>query len=143
MDLEQYSELIPWINFGVMVVSTVLMFYFYMRSSSPAQLEKKIGSIAYKKSGQYRVIASIFEMIIIATYVIYYFYPLSLPIPQTFPWSFWISFAVAVIIGVPSGYIMYRGVVDAGVEGTMPKKKGQLFCLHASKQATANWTFGC
>ena len=127
MDFEQYSELIPWINFGVMVISTILMTYFYIRSASPAQLEKKIGSMAYRKSGQYRVIASVFEMIIIATYVIYYFYPMPIPIPQTFPWSYWISFAVALIIGIPSGYVMYQGVLAAGVEGTMPQKKGQLF----------------
>ena len=127
MDIEQYSDLIPWINFGVMVISTILMWIFYLRSARPAQLEKEIGSQAYQKSGQYRVIASVFELIVIATYVIYYFYPLPIPIPQTFPWPYWISLAVAVVIGVPSGYVMYRGVVDAGVEGTMPKKNSKLF----------------
>jgi protein-S-isoprenylcysteine O-methyltransferase Ste14 len=127
MDIEQYSELIPWINFGVMVISTILMTFFYLRSARPAQLEKQIGPVAYQKCGQYRVIASIFEMVIIATYVIYYFYPLPIPIPQTFPWPHWISLLVAVAIGVPSGYVMYKGVLAAGVEGTMPKKKGQLF----------------
>ena len=127
MDIEQYSELIPWLNFGAMVISTILMTYFYIRSAGPAQLEEKIGSGAYRKSGQYRVIASVFEMIIIATYVIYYFYPLPVPIPQTFPWPYWLSLLIAVIIGVPSGYVMYRGVVDAGVEGTMPQKNSKLF----------------
>ena len=124
---DQMSALIPWINVGAMVLSTILMTYFYLRSARPAQLEKEIGSIAYKKCGQYRVIASVFEMIIIGTYIVYYFFPLPIPIPQTFPWPYWISIAVAVIIGVPSGYVMYRGVLDAGVEGTMPRKSQKLF----------------
>ncbi len=127
MDIEAYSVLIPWLNFGVMVISTILMTYFYIRSAGPAQLEKKIGTGAYKKCGQFRIIASVFEMIIIGTYVIYYFYPLPLPIPQTFPWSYWVSIAIAVIIGLPSGYVMYQGVLAAGEAGMIPKKNQKLF----------------
>ena len=54
MDDSQLKELIPWINIGILLLSTVMMFYFYMRSTSPAQLEKKIGEIAYEKCGRYR-----------------------------------------------------------------------------------------
>lgn len=127
MDNIQWNELIPWLNLGVMVVSSLLMFYFYMQSSRPAQLEKKIGEVAYRKCGRYRVIASAFELIVIGTYVVYYNYPLPLPIPSTFPWPYWLSVAGALIIGIPSGYIMLQGVVDAGEEGMLPKKKGKLF----------------
>ena len=45
MNSTQYTELIPWVNFGVLIISTLLMFYFYMRSASPAQLEKKTGLV--------------------------------------------------------------------------------------------------
>jgi protein-S-isoprenylcysteine O-methyltransferase Ste14 len=127
MDSSQLTDLIPWINFGVMAISTILMFYFYVRSASPAQLEKKIGPEAYQKCGRYRITASFFELVVIAGYVIYYFYPLPLSIPQTFPWSYWISVIVAVIIGVPSAYVMYRGVSDAGEAGLIPKKNQKMF----------------
>ncbi len=127
MDNIQWNELIPWLNLGVMVVSSLLMFYFYMQSSRPAQLEKKIGEVAYRKCGRYRVIASAFELIVIGTYVVYYNYPLPLPIPSTFPWPYWLSVAAALIIGIPSGYVMLRGVLDAGEEGIQPKKKAKLF----------------
>jgi protein-S-isoprenylcysteine O-methyltransferase Ste14 len=127
MENFQLEELIPWINFGVMVISTILLFYFYMLSARPAQLEAKIGEIAYKKSGQYRVVASIFELIVIATYVIYSYYPLQIGIPQTFPWPYWISIAAAIIIGIPSAYVMVRGVLDAGEEAMLPKKKHKLY----------------
>jgi protein-S-isoprenylcysteine O-methyltransferase Ste14 len=127
MDSSQLTDLIPWINFGAMVISTILMFYFYIRSASPAQLEKKIGPEAYQKCGRYRITASLFEMVVIAGYIIYYFYPLPIPIPQTFPWSYWISVIVAVIIGLPSAYVMYRGVSDAGEAGLIPKKNQKMF----------------
>jgi protein-S-isoprenylcysteine O-methyltransferase Ste14 len=32
-----------------------------------------------------------------------------------------------LIIGIPAGYIMLRGVLDAGEEGMLPRKKGKLF----------------
>lgn len=127
MENIQIEVLVPWINFGVMVVSTILMFYLYLLSARPAQLEKKIGEIAYKKCGRYRIIASVFELIVIATYVIYSYYPLPIAIPQAFPWPFWISVLVALIIGIPSAYVMLRGVLDAGEEALLPKKKHKLY----------------
>jgi protein-S-isoprenylcysteine O-methyltransferase Ste14 len=127
MESIQWGDLIPWINFAVMVLSTVLMTVFYLKSSQPAYLEKKIGESAYKKSGRYRIIASVFELVVIGTYVIYSDYPLPLPLPETFPWSHSLSIGLAFIIGIPSGYVMLRGVIDAGEDSMLPKKKGKLF----------------
>ena len=127
MDNIQWAEMIPWINFGLMVLSTILMFYFYMQSARPAQLERKIGLAAYQKCGRYRIIASIFELVAIASYIIYSYYPLPISFPQTFPWPYWISLSAAAIIGVPSAYVMIRGVLAAGGESVMPKKKHKLY----------------
>ncbi len=127
MDNIQWNEMIPWINIGVMVLSSLLMFVLYLLSSRPAQLEKKVGEIAYQRCGRYRVIASIFELIVIGTYVVYSYYPLPIALPETFPWPYWLSVTWALIIGIPAGYIMLRGVLDAGEEGMIPKKKGKLF----------------
>ena len=127
MNSIQFTELIPWLNFGVLIIATLLTFYFYMQSARPAQLEKKIGEVAYEKCGRYRIIASVFEMIAIGNYVIYNYYPLPISISRTFPWSYWTSFLIAVIIAIPSGYVMIRGVLDAGEESLIPKKKHRLY----------------
>ena len=127
MENLDWNELIPWINFAVMVPSTVLMTVLYLRSSRPAHLAKKIGDGAYKKCGRYRMVASAFELILIGTYVVYSDHPLPLPLPETFPWNYWLSVAIALVIGIPSGYVMLRGVIDAGEESMLPKKKGRLF----------------
>ncbi len=123
----QWAQYLPWINTSVMVISTLLMYYFYLQSARPAQLEKKVGQVAYRMCARYRMIASFFELLVIGTYVGYYFFPLPLPLPSTFPWSHGVSIAVAVVIGIPSAYIMLRGVIDAGEESMIPRKKGKLF----------------
>ena len=55
-----------------------------------------------------------------AGYVIYYFYPLPVPLPRTFPWAYTLSAALAVLILIPSGGLMLRGLLDAGRESLYP-----------------------
>ena len=119
--------MIAWINFAALVVSALLFLYFYVKSVSPAALEKKIGETAYTRCMRYRVIASAFEIIAVANYIVYFFYPLPVPLPQTFPWDWWISIAIAIVIGVPSTYIMAIGLKDAGEESLAPKKEHRLY----------------
>ena len=115
------------INFVVLIVSALLFLYFYVKSVSVAALEKRIGDIAYAKCKQYRIIASGFEFLAMANYVIYYFYPLPIALPQAFPWDYWISIVIAIAIGAPGGYLMWRGMKDAGEETIAPKKEHTLY----------------
>ena len=119
--------MIEWINLIVLIVSTVLMAFFYIRSIGPAKLEQKKGVIAYKRCGNYRIIASIFELIVVINYVIYFFHPLPIPIPQFFIWDYWISFILSIVILIPCLYIMLKGVKDAGRESLFPDKKHTLY----------------
>ena len=118
---------IAWINMAVLIISALLFLYFYVKSVGPAALEKKIGEIAYAKCKRYRQIAIVFEFITIVNYVVYYFYPLPIALPLVFPWEYWISIIIAVAIGVPSGYLMYIGMKDAGEESISPKKEHPLY----------------
>ena len=119
--------MVSWINFGVLVASALLMLYFYVRSVSPAALEVKLGEAAYARCKRDRVIASAFEGIAAATYIVYYFYPLPVSLPRTFPWSWWVSLAIAVIIAIPAGYLLWRGIKDAGQETIGPVKERGLY----------------
>jgi len=118
---------IVYINFIVMLVSALLFSYFYVKSVGPAVLEKKIGKIAYPKCARYRLIASIFEIITCINYVIYFFYPLTVPFPKTFPWDWWISALIATLIAIPGGYLFGKGIKDAGKETIIPKKEHVLY----------------
>lgn len=97
--------MIAWINFAVLVVSALFCLYFYVKSAGPAALEKKIGVIAYAKCTRYRIIASIFMTLASVNYVVYYFYPLPVSLPRTFPWPWWVSALAAVLIAITGGYL--------------------------------------
>ena len=110
-----------------MIISGLIFLYFYVKSVNPAALETKIGEAAYKKCALYRRVASGFMMIPLANYIIYLFYPLPIPIPETFPWGWVISIFIAILIALPSGYLFWRGMKDAGEETMTPKKEHKMY----------------
>ncbi len=118
---------VAWINFAVLVISTILTLYYYVKSAGPAALESKIGPDAYQKCTRYRIVSSLFMTLAGVNYFIYYFYPLPLSLPQTFPWSWWISALIGLLIAIPSGYLFWRGMKDAGEETVLVKKEHQLY----------------
>jgi protein-S-isoprenylcysteine O-methyltransferase Ste14 len=118
---------IEWINFAVLILSTLLILVFYVKSAGPATLAQKIGEAAYKRCTIYRMLAGIFMTIAMVNYVLYSFYPLSLPLPAAFPWQRWISIGVAILIAIPSGYIWFRGMRDAGEETMIVKQEHTLY----------------
>ena len=119
--------MIAWINLGVLSVSTALTAIFYVKSAGPAALEKKIGPTAYARCARYRQISAAFMLVASANYVLYRFFPLSIPLPESFPWPWWVSALIAACIAVPSGYVWWRGVRDAGEETMTPKKEHTLY----------------
>jgi protein-S-isoprenylcysteine O-methyltransferase Ste14 len=119
--------MIAWLNFSILVASSVLFSFYYVRSVRPAALEKKLGQVAYEKCAWYRNVSAFFMMTACANYVLYYWFPLPLPLPRTFPWAWKISAAAAVVIAIPSLYLMYRGIKDAGEETMRPKKEHGMY----------------
>jgi protein-S-isoprenylcysteine O-methyltransferase Ste14 len=119
--------LIEWLNFLALLVATILFLYFYIMSASPAQLEKKIGEAAYPKCMRYRLIASAFETVTVINYVVYFFYPLPIGLPLVLPIPWLDSVLIAIVILIPSLYLMYIGMRDAGRETLEPKKEHTLY----------------
>lgn len=119
--------MIAWINFAVLLLASLLFLYFYIRSASPATLEKVLGPSAYARCGSDRIIASVFELIIVINYVIYYYYPLPTPLPDKFPWLWWLSAVIAAAIGIPALILMTIGLKHAGEEALRPKKEHTMY----------------
>ena len=119
--------MIAWINFIVMILSSLLCCLLYIKSVQPAALEKKIGEKAYKRCMIYRFIAGILMLAIIVTQFIYFFFPLPINFPRFFPWDYWISFLAAIGILIPSLILMIKGVQDAGKETMRPSKEQTLY----------------
>jgi methanethiol S-methyltransferase len=119
--------MIAWFNFAILIFASLFFLLYYIRSVSPATLEKVNGPDAYAQCGRERAIAIIFETITVVNYVIYIFYPLSTPLPEQFPWAWWLSIAMAVVIGVPSVWLMAVGMKGAGEEAIRPKKEHTMY----------------
>ena len=119
--------MIHWFNFGILIVSSFVFTLYYVKSVSPAALEKRIGPSAYDRCATYRLISSVFMMIVVVNYILYYWFPLPLPLPRIFPWPWWVSMGIAVLIAVPSLYLMIRGVKDAGKETMAPKREHTMY----------------
>jgi len=115
------------LNFGILIAASMLFTGSYVKSVSPAALERTMGQRAYERCGQYRLIASVFMTVAAANYMVYYWYPLPVPLPRTFPWGWTVSALIALVIAVPSGYLMYRGIRDAGAETMEPKKEHEMY----------------
>jgi protein-S-isoprenylcysteine O-methyltransferase Ste14 len=118
---------IAWINLASLLLAVLLFLHFYVKSASPAALERKIGEVAYARCTRYRLIAGAFEMVAVANYVVYFFYPLPVQLPETFPWDWWISIIIAIAIAIPGGYLWWLGTKDAGKETMKPRKEHTLY----------------
>jgi protein-S-isoprenylcysteine O-methyltransferase Ste14 len=105
----------------------VITSVFYIKSVSPAALEQEVGEVAYERSAKNRKIATAAYYLMFLNYVIYYFYPLSTPLPGFFPWNYWFTAVIATALFLPSMYLMYIGARDAGEETLIPKKEHTLY----------------
>jgi len=117
-----------WINFVILLLATGGMHLLYLLSVRPAALEKKIGVSAYQRCGVYRMICSLLMGVVTVNYILYHWYPLPIdPWPVTFPWSYWISVVIAVLIAIPSGVLLLVAMRDAGEETLRPDKSHSLY----------------
>jgi len=119
--------MIAWINFAILLLASILFLYFYVRSVSPAGREIVIGPRAYRLCFHDRLVAGGLEFVITANFVLYFFYPLSTPLPDKFPWAWLLSAVVAVLIGIPALVLMVIGLRDAGEEAMRPKKEHRMY----------------
>jgi len=103
------------------------MSILYVLSVSPARLEQKIGKSAYKCCGLIRSLSMLFMLVVIISYILYAFYPLTLPVPASFPWNYWISFLIGTAIAIPALCLMIRGLIDAGAESLIPQKEHPMY----------------
>jgi methanethiol S-methyltransferase len=119
--------MIAWLNLAGLLLASLLLLYYYVRSASPAGHARVVGARAYAEAGSDRLIASVFELIAAAGYVVYFFYPLPAPLARTFPWPWPVSALIALLIAVPAGTLMAVGIRDAGEEAMRPKPEHTMY----------------
>jgi methanethiol S-methyltransferase len=120
--------MVPWLNVGVLVVATFLTVAFYVASAGPAALSQRVGTeAAYRRCTRYRMLSAIFITVAGADYVVYAFSPLPWSFPKRFPWPYWVSALIAVLIAIPAGIVWVRGMRDAGEETMVLKESHAMY----------------
>jgi methanethiol S-methyltransferase len=114
------------LNFGCLLLASLLFLHYYVRSASSAGGAWIVGLRACADAGRDRIIAPVFELIAAAGNVAYFFYPWPAPLPKAFPWTWPVSILIAMVIGVPAGTLMAIGLRDAGEEAMRPKAEHRM-----------------
>ncbi|MFX1269472.1 MAG: methyltransferase family protein [Promethearchaeota archaeon] len=118
--------MIEWINFSLLLVSLFLFSYFYTLSVQPIKREKRKGERAWKECMKLRIIASIFEFIIVITLILWIWFPLPL-INWKVHFNYVFGLVIGIIISIPCLAILLKGVRDAGSETLQPSKETELY----------------
>jgi len=116
------------LNLLSLLVSSVGFSVYYIRSVQPARMERTKGPNAYKLAARYRMICSVYMGVAFFNFVLYRWLPLSFdPLPLRFPWPYWLSITIALIIGIPATSLMIVAIRDAGKETLAPEKGHTLY----------------
>lgn len=131
------------INLILMVGFTLLFVTLYNRSVSPAALEKNMGEKAYTYCGKIRAIAITFLLLVMATYFVFDFYPFTFGLPEKFSLPYWALALIAVIIAIPTTYMVVTGMKDAGDEAVKPSQDSQMFGgIYERIRHPQTWEYG-
>ena len=118
--------MIEWINFSLLLISLVLFSYFYTLSVQPVKREKRKGERAWKECMKLRIIASIFEFIIVITLILWIWFPLPLINWKVHP-NYMFGLIIGIVISIPCLAILLKGVKDAGSETLQPSKETEIY----------------
>jgi len=116
-----------WVNVVLMVCTALLSCFAYCRSAAPAALEKKIGEKAYQRCSRLRSVSLVLMIVHIVQYGIYFFFSIPSALPRTFPWPWWVSVVIALLLAVPSSVLLHKAARYAGMEPVITRKKQKMF----------------
>lgn len=116
------------VNLVSLLVSSIGFTVFYSLSVRPAHMEITNRKDAYKLAGRYRSVCSLCMGVAFVNFVLYRWFPVQgPPFSGNFPWPYWISLVLALMLGLPAALLMVVAVRDAGKETLKPDKEHTLY----------------
>ena len=112
---------------GVVMIITGTLFFsiLYILSLQPASLALRIGDKAYKLCGVIRLIAMIFEFLILTGYIIFVLGDLYIfPVMQN---NTIIVRVIGIVFTLVTFILMLIGMIHAGKETSIPQKDSKLY----------------
>ncbi|MFP4287179.1 MAG: methyltransferase family protein [Candidatus Izemoplasmataceae bacterium] len=117
--------MIALINGLTIFLSTLALGYFYGHSVNPRCMQPKVDEKILKKCGDYRLIAGLFETIILIGYII--FYDVKIPRSVYLFNQTMIPLTLLIILLVLSILLYIKALKDAGSETLKPKIDSPMF----------------
>ncbi|WP_457557896.1 methyltransferase family protein [Candidatus Harpocratesius sp.] len=114
------------INFIILNINLILFAIFYSLSLSPVKLSQKIGKKAWKRCATYRIIASIFETVVLINLILWVVFPIPDLFFPIFP-KLWHAILFGALLLIPFGIIFSFGMKAAGKETMIPSEDTPLY----------------
>ena len=115
-----------WINFTLLLFSIILFSSLYTISTLPVTLSERIREKAWKLCERLRIIASIFEFIILGCMIIWIWFPIE-KISWVIAEKWWIGVLIGGIISIPFLILMILGILAAGKESISPSEETEMY----------------
>jgi protein-S-isoprenylcysteine O-methyltransferase Ste14 len=115
-----------WINFSSLILNIFLFSYLYILSIQPKKREQRKGILVWKKSMRFRIIASLFEFLIVTNMILWIWYPIPIVNWKVHP-NYIIGILVGILISIPCVIILIKGMKDAGQETIQPSQETQMY----------------
>lgn len=118
--------MIKWINFSLLIISLFFFSYLYILSVQPVKREKRKGQKAWRECMKLRIIAGIFEFMVVINLILWIWFPVPL-INWKVHSNIVIGLIIGIVISIPCLALMLKGMKDAGSETLEPSKKTELY----------------
>ncbi|NHI91797.1 MAG: isoprenylcysteine carboxylmethyltransferase family protein [Candidatus Lokiarchaeota archaeon] len=118
--------MIEWINFIVLIISTIIFSYLYLLSIQPVKRSESRGEKAWEECARLRIIGSVFMCVTVINFFLWIWFPI-----QIFNWLIDPNYILGIIIGIIILVIfmpiMIKGEHDAGAETMKPSKDTEMY----------------
>jgi protein-S-isoprenylcysteine O-methyltransferase Ste14 len=114
------------LNFVSFILASIASTILYVMSVSPAQSERQIGEESFFRCTRYRMAALVFMGLAVINFILCRSLPLANWLATPFSWPRWVSFTIALLLGLPALALAVTGVQDLGSEWLTPASKNKL-----------------
>jgi len=115
------------VNFSSLIISVLMLGYFYLLSIQPVKRVEKFGEKAWDDCKKFRLLGGFFELVSIINLILWIWFPLPIVDTWVINQNIWIGIIIAICIAVPCVFIMSLGLIAAGSETLSPSKDTEMY----------------
>lgn len=114
------------LNFLLFIATSTASAILYVKSVSPAQMEREKVPLPYELSKRYRMGSLVAMGLALVFFILCRSLPIANALAAPFRWPQWLSFFFAMLLALPALALMITGLQDMGSESYSPAKTNKL-----------------